>query len=129
MIRSNTLAMERVDAAGFAKEMPGRVGMKLVFSKSLFTFEKREIIFMNFHHQGILAAADGTVAGGEFWKIGGDFKNNTPAMAGSPVRLFFPVTHSVMVYCLSQCCVTCHQADALVRSWWWAKASWLSYSS
>ena len=84
-VRSNAFAMEWIDPAMFAKKVPGGLGVELIFGECISTSEQPEPGLWHFHHQGILAFANRTIAGREFRKIRFDFKLNSAAMATSAV--------------------------------------------
>lgn len=73
--------MERVDAADLAEIMLRGVRMKLIQGQRICASLELELTLVDFDHECILAAADGTVAGREFRKFRLDFKAHCPAMA------------------------------------------------
>ena len=58
VVRSNTFAMERVDAADFAEKVRCRLGVKSILGERLVAGKKRKLALMDFQHERVLAKAD-----------------------------------------------------------------------
>src|SRR5579883_3149637 len=83
VVRSDALAVERIDAAGTAEEMARGPGMELIFAEVMLSREKAKPALVHLDHQCVLPAADRAVAGGQFRKVGFDLEAHGPAVAAS----------------------------------------------
>ena len=85
IFRSDSLTVERINAARLAEEMARGHGVKAVFGERVFPGEQFEPAFVNFDHQRILAAANRAIAGSQLRNIGLYFEADRPAMAIAPI--------------------------------------------
>lgn len=95
MIRGDALPVERIDPADSAKIVRGRARVELIAAEHFFAGNQSEPTFVDYDHQGVLAAADRTVACGQFRKIDGDFEANCAAVAATRVFFQGTVIHGV----------------------------------
>lgn len=85
IVRRDTLAVEWVNTANFAKEMPSGLRVVLIFSKRVAAGEKNELAFVNLDHQRVFSSADRAVTLSELWEIRFDLESDTAAMTAAGV--------------------------------------------
>jgi hypothetical protein len=81
--------MERINAAGLAKEVSRGHGMKAVFTEGVFASEQFELALVNLNHQHILATTNRAIAGRQLRKVGLDLEANRSAMTTATVLLWW----------------------------------------
>ena len=87
MVGCDAFAMEWVDAAGFAEKMMRCTRVELVLGQRLGASQQLEAAFVNFDHQGVLAATHRAVASRQFGKICFDLEADGAAVTASCVAL------------------------------------------
>lgn len=80
-IGRHPLPVKRVNPACLAEKVARGFGVELIFGQLVCPSEQLKIAFVHLHHQRVLAAANRTVAGRQFWEIGRDCELHRAAMA------------------------------------------------
>jgi hypothetical protein len=93
VIWRHPLAVEWINAADFAKEVPRGFGVVLILGERLFARQQLKLTFMHFDHQRIFATADAAITHGQFREISFDLKTYGTTVATSKVFLHRAYVH------------------------------------
>jgi hypothetical protein len=83
IVGRHALAMKRVDAADFAKEVSRGFGVELVFGQCVLSRQQPKLAFVDLDHERVFAFADGAIAHRQLWEICVHFKPNGTAVTAS----------------------------------------------
>jgi hypothetical protein len=93
VVQSDALAMERIDAAGFAEIVCSRKGVERIGAQRVLAGDQAERALMDFDHQCVLAAANGAIASCHLGKVSNDLKANRAAVATARVCFLRSIRH------------------------------------
>ena len=95
VVGRDPLAVEGIDAAHLAEEVPSGLGVELILGQGRLAGEQFELALVNLDHECVLAPTDRAIAHGEFGEVGFDLETDRAAVATADIRFQWSSTHSI----------------------------------